>query len=576
MAYSSRREAAFLEVFSNQLLSVAEEMTAAMIRSAYSPAIRDRHDCSSALLTLAGDTVAQAADLPIHLGALVGIAKNCAEHYGLERLEPGDVLLANDPYEGASTHLNDISAIAPIFWRDRLVGFACVTAHHSDVGGARPGSETLEAETIFQEGLRLPCMLVHRRGETNSDVVRLVMMNSRTPNERSGDLRAQVGAVLKGVQRFGDLVNRYGIGRVEDGMREVLDRTEARFRATLLELPDGEFTASELLDPQRRSDAEVRITVRVSKHEQSIMLDFTGTSAQIPEGRNLPFAGLLATVNYAVRSLVDPEMPANDGFFRSVDVVAPSGCLVNPRYPSAVSGRVSTAQYVAATIFQAVASAWPGRAVAGCDGRRKVIFSGIDPRDGAFFVYHESNAGGVGAHQAGDGLDGAVAHVIQILNLPVEILELRYPLSIARLELLTDSGGAGRWRGGAGVRRDYVVEAEVISCSLVSERSNMPMWGLEGGAEAPPGRFVVNPGRDSERCVNPMIETTIVLRKGDVLSVQTAGGGGFGDPRDRPLDCVIRDVREGRVSPRVAREEYGRVDEGRQEAGSYEPGAVVR
>lgn len=547
----------FVEILGSYLLSAAEEMSAAMFRSAYSPAIRDRHDCSSAILTLDGETIAQASDIPIHLGALVGVVSDAVGNYGIDRLREGDVLLANDPYLGSSTHLNDISALAPIHVNGRLVAFASVTAHHSDVGGTHPGSESMDAANIFQEGIRLPCLLAYRDGSPQKEILDLIVLNSRTPAERAGDLRAQIGAVLKGTQRFVQLVDKYSLDRVQEGMAILLDHTEARFRTMLAPLADGTFTAVEELDAARDTGAPVRIQVRIEKRRDQIRLDFSGTTPQLPEGRNVSYGGLLATVHYALRSLVDPAMPANDGFFRAVEVEAPKGSLINAAPPFPVSSRVSTCQHIAGVIMKALAPGWPDRVIAGCDGRRKVIFSGPDPRSGRLFVYHESNAGGLGAHSSGDGLDGTMAHVIQILNMPVEALELAYPLAVRRLELMQDSGGAGRWRGGAGVRRDYVALGDDARCTLVSEQSNKRMWGLFGGGPGGRGRFVFNPGSLDERELDSTKLAWVKLRGGDVLRVETTGGGGFGPPHERPVDVVLRDLTEERISPAAAWDLYG-------------------
>ncbi|MDE3100796.1 MAG: hydantoinase B/oxoprolinase family protein [Chloroflexota bacterium] len=547
----------FVEVLSSYLVSAAEEMTAAMVRSAYSTAIRDRKDCSSVLLTGAGEIAAQAADVPVHLGGLAGVVGNAVKRYGVNRLRDGDVLLANDPYQGSSSHLNDISAVCPIWLDGHLAMFAAITGHHADVGGRSPGSESVDSEVIYHEGIRLPALLAYRDGEPCNEVLELIGLNSRTPAERAGDLRAQVGAVLKGRQRVLEIAAKYGTAAVLDGIASLLSYTERRFRNALAARPDVEFSATESLDPDRQTGRPIAIAVRVEKRGDRIRLDFTGTSAQINEGRNVPWTGLVSAVYYALRSLVDPGLESNSGFFRAVEIVAPEGVLVNAQPPAAVSARVSTAQHIAGVIFKAFASQWLEQVVAGSDGRRKVIFSGVDHRDGTFFVYHESNAGGVGAHANGDGIDGAMAHVIQMNNLPVEALEIAYPLHVQRLELIPDSGGAGRWRGGAGVRRDYQVLGEEVHCSLVSEKSNDRLWGLCGGHAGARGRFVVNEGTPRQWEPDSSKLAAIELTRGETLSVQTGGGGGFGDPAERPIDIVVREVSEGRLTIHGALEDYG-------------------
>jgi N-methylhydantoinase B len=499
-------------------------------------------------VTRSGEIVAQAADVPIHLGGMSQVVGGVVAHFGMRGLRRGDVLISNDPYLGACSHLNDITAICPVWIGRRLELFVCVTAHHADVGGRRPGSESVDSESIFQEGIRVPGLLAFRGGRLVEATVDLIKANSRTPDERVGDLRAQIGAVLRGSARLGELVDRYGAAQFVGGLDAVLNASERHFRLALRELDDGRFTACESLDPVRSSGVGVEIHVEVAKCGDSVEVDFAGTSAQVPEGRNVPYAGLVSAVLYAMKALVDPAVPANSGFYRAVAVRAPEGSLVNCEFPAGVSTRVGTAQHIAGAIFKAVSGAWGDRVVAGCDGRRKVIFSGLDSRSRKYFVYHESNAGGVGAHAHGDGISGAMAHVIQMMNLPVETLEVEYPLRVRRLELICDSGGAGRWRGGLGVRRDYEVLCDEVECTLGSERTNERMWGLAGGLPGERGRFVVDEGMTSEWEPDSSRVASVRLVAGQTLSVKTAGGGGYGDPRGREGWRVDEDRRAGLVS----------------------------
>ncbi len=544
------------QVIARMLDSAAEEMDVALVKTAFSPGIKERTDCSTAVFTPGGEMIAQAAHAPIHLGALSALVAEIRRRHGRQAFRPGDIYMTNDPYTGGGSHLNDLVLVAPVFHVRRLVAVVGNIAHHSDVGGAVAGSEYANSASIYQDGLRVPPVRLARAGTVDPDMVDFFIHNSRLPEERRGDIQAQVGAIHIGIRRVLEIVDRYGAPALGAAMTELLDYGERRVRAALREVPDFSVSGEEVLDPDKRTRAEVRIAVRVVKRGDAIAFDFAGTTPQLEEGRNVPESALLASVYYAVKALLDPTLPTNAGYYRAISVSAPPGCLINARPPAATGTRVGTSQFIVNAIFQAMAPLFPLRAITGCDGRRKIIFTGIDDRTGRFFVYYESLSGGSGARHDKDGLSGTMVHMMNVTNLPVECLELEFPLRVEQVRLRCDSGGAGRHRGGLGVRRDYRVLTERARMTMIAERTMVPNWGLDGGGGGGLGAFVIDPDSGDERRVESRVGD-VELRRGQVASIQTAGAGGYGDPRERPPGQVLADVLEGKVSVDAAREQYG-------------------
>jgi len=544
-----------MQVIGKLLDSAADEMDVALVKTAFSPGIKERADCSTAIFTPGGEMIAQAAHAPIHLGALASLVDEIQTRHGRNAFRPGDIYMTNDPYTGGGSHLNDLVMMAPVFAGRRLVAVVGNIAHHSDVGGAVAGSEYANSLSIYQDGLRVPPVRLARNGVVDPDLVDFFVHNSRLPEERRGDIQAQVGAATIGVRRILEIVDGYGAPALAEAMAELLDYGERRVRSALRDAPDFDVSAEELLDPDRRG-GPVRIAVRAVKRSDAIAFDFTGTSSQIEEGRNVPLSALRASVYYSVKALVDPTLPTNAGYYRAISVAAPPGCLINARPPAAVGTRVGTTQFIVNAIFQALAVIFPTRVITGCDGRRKIIFTGSDPRTGKFFVYYESLSGGSGARHDKDGLSGTMVHMMNVTNLPVEALELEFPLRVERVQLRTDSGGAGRYRGGLGVRRDYRILTEHARMTMIAERTSVPNWGLDGGQGGGLGAFVIDPAAAQEQRVDSRMGD-IELARDQVASIQTAGAGGYGDPRGRPEALVLADVLEGKVSVEAARRDYG-------------------
>ncbi|MCT2584482.1 hydantoinase B/oxoprolinase family protein [Actinophytocola sp. S1-96] len=547
-----------VQVIGNAMLSVAEEMGAVLRRASYSTNIKERADCSTALFDARGRLVAQAEHIPIHMGSMKGLVTELLDTVGADGLRDGDVYITNDPYTGGGTHLPDITMAAPVFLAGRLVGFSANIAHHSDVGGHVPGSNSGDSTSIFQEGLRIPAVRFMVGGTVNEEVVAFVTLNSRLPEERRGDLLAQLAAVHTGGRRFADLHDKYGSETVVAASEQLLEYARKRLELAVGAIPDGVYTAADWLDADEPGQEPIRVRAAVTVRGAELSVSFDGTGRQANVAINVVRSALEATVYYALKAALDPDIPANGGFFDAVAIDAPEGSIVNPRSPAPVAARTDACQRIADVLLAALAKAVPDRVPAGSHSSiTYVTFAGTDAD---FFVYPEVIAGGAGARPDRDGLDAVQVHVTNSSNLPIEALELEYPLRVETYELITDSGGAGEYRGGLGVRRDIRVLADHATFSAHADRQTFPPQGLAGGRDGSTGRFVLRPGTDTEQVLPGGRVSGIALRAGDVLRIESPGSGGYGDPHARPAESVAADVRQGRVSAESARDDYGRSD----------------
>ncbi|HEU0164205.1 MAG TPA: hydantoinase B/oxoprolinase family protein, partial [Thermomicrobiales bacterium] len=496
-----------VEVISHAVSSIVEEMGETLVKASYSNNIKERRDCSTALFDAQGRTLAQAEHIPIHLGSLMGIVGEILLRYPLDAIQEGDAFVGNDAYTGGGTHLPDIVIATPIFFAGEIVGWASNLAHHADFvdrGG----------QHIFQEGLRIPPIRFQRDGEIIQDVLDLILLNCQVPDERRGDLRAQVAANRVGVVRFQGLCAKYGVEMVRATGEALLDYAERQTRAGILRIPDGVYTFSDKLDATGLDeilDLHVSITVRGDE----MWLDFDGNPPQVRGGLNMVWTALLATVYYAAKTVIDPEILPNAGLYRPIHVSAPSGTILNCVPPAGVNGRTTTCQRVVDLIHGAFAEAMPDRIIAACNGTNSGLsFHGIDPRTGKFYYYMESMGGGFGARATKDGLDGVQVHITNTSNLPVECLEVEHPLLVERYELVNDSGGPGTWRGGMGIhRRVRVLDHEAISGKGATREKTAP-WGLFGGLEG--GRMSVTSSTSDEP-----VGRQWKLRAGDAISMRT-------------------------------------------------------
>ncbi|OGA46786.1 MAG: hypothetical protein A3G24_22700 [Betaproteobacteria bacterium RIFCSPLOWO2_12_FULL_62_13] len=534
------------EVMARYLIAASEEMAATLMRTAFSPNIKERADCSTAIFDVAGQVVALAQRVPIHLGSMVGAVDEILKRFPREKIRPGDMFVANDPYNGGGTHLPDINVIAPVFFHGELVAYVANIAHHADVGGMVPGSQASVCKSIFQEGLRIPPVRIMREGEVNADVLDLILLNSRTPGERSGDLKAQFAANTVGIRSVLRLFERYGVKDTRETIAAYLDFTERRFRAAINRLPHGRYEAEDFLDGNAEGET-CRIRLALTVAPDRLVCDFSGSDRQLESARNIPYRALLATVYTVAKSMLDPDVPANAGYYRTLDITAPPGCVVNSTPPAAVGCRANSSTVLGDVIADALSQAMPDKALAASGPHHVYVLAGTNPRTGGYFVDYESLAGGMGARATHDGLDGVRVHASGSSNLPVEALEHAYPLRVERYALRNHSAGTGRYRGGMGVIREYRVLGDDIVVSLSSERQHVPARGMAGGGPGACGVFILNPDTSRERIL-PSAAGEIALPRGSVLRICTPGGGGYGRPAERPAEAIERDKGENRIA----------------------------
>jgi N-methylhydantoinase B len=544
------------EVIGSLVMAVAEEMGATLIKTGYSPNIKERADCSTAIFDASGQVIAQAPRIPIHLGSMLGTVAEIVKRHPLHTLRPGDVIVANDPYNGGGSHLPDLNFISPVFDGDVLYAFVANLAHHSDIGGMVAGSECADCRTIFQEGLRIPPVKLVRAGVLDEDLLNLFLLNTRTPRDRLGDFRAQLAANRVGVRGLEEIRAKYGRETLLAHMAELVDYAERRIRSAIAALPDGTYVCEDMIDSDGVEGRPVRVRVALTVRGDQLDLDFAGTDPQVGSARNVPYNALAATVYCVVKCLLDPGLPSNAGYFRAITIRAPEGSLVNPRPPAAVGVRSLSCAIIGDVVAGALSQAMPERALAFSGPHAQILPSGLDPRTGEFFVDYETFAGAYGARPYKDGLDAVRIHASGASNLPVECLEHSFPLRVERYELRQDSGGAGTFRGGLSVRRDYRILADEATVALSGERQVRAAGGLHGGRPGALGRYILNPGTPDEK-VLPSTIAAYPLRRGDLLVVLTPGGGGWGDPRARDLALIARDLREERISRAAAEREYG-------------------
>ena len=545
-----------LEVLRNACVAVAEEMNATLVRTAYSPNVTERRDCSTALFDADGEMIAQAETMPVHLGAMPFSVAAAVDAFDLG---PGDSVLLNDPYRGGA-HLPDLTLVTPVFADGELVAYAANRAHHADIGGARAGSVAADSTEIYQEGLRIPPVKLHEGGETNEAVVDLLLANVRTPDERRGDLRAQEAANETGRERFLDLVDRYGADTLRAALDAIKDYSERRMRAEIAALPDGTYRFADALDDDGRGNRNLPVEVAVAVSGDSVRVDFDGTAPQTEGPINAVFAVTASATYYAVRCVTDPDIPPNEGCYRPVDIDAPEGTIVNPTLPAAVvGGNLETSQRVTDVVLGALAGAAPESAVAAGQGTmNNVTVGGIDPRDDSPYAFYETEGGGFGGRAGLDGMDAVHVHMSNTMNTPAEVLETAYPLRVRRYELRPDSGGAGEFRGGLGLRRDIEIRGDRATVSLLAERHESQPYGLVGGDPGASGAaFLLSDGSNSDADAERLPAKVVrELDAGEVLSVRTPGGGGYGDPADRDESAIWRDLRLGKLTPERAREVY--------------------
>lgn len=530
-----------VEVVGSALSTIVEEMSETLVKAAYSPNIKERRDCTASLFDAEGQAIAQdEGGSPLHLGSLMGIVSALREQYPLDQIRPGDVFIGNDPYTGGGSHLPDIVLATPIFVDGELTAWAATLAHHADFGDRGHAH-------IFQEAIRIPPVHLVREGVRQDELLQLILLNCQVPEERIADLRAQEAALRVADTRYRELCERYGVDVVRAIGAELLDYTERRTRAAILEFPDGEYSFEDRFDCPELDD-ELTLRVRIVVRGDQMLFDFAGNPPQVRASVNVVWTGLYAAVYYTIKTLIDPDIAPNAGLYRPVTIEAPAGSIINCSAPAAVNGRSETCQRIVDLIQGALAPAVPERITGASNGANTgVHFSGHDRARGRDFVYLETIGGGSGARYNKDGLDGVQVHMTNTSNLPVESLETEYPLMVEAYEFTEDSGGTGEHRGGMGIRRRIRAEAEDVHFWLDTSRQKSQPWGVFGGGPGASARCTLSDD------ATPIDHGYTVLQPGQWASIETAGAGGYGDPAAR-LDAALEaDVRDGRVSAETAR-----------------------
>jgi len=512
-----------LEVLRHAFEGVADEMGAVLRRTSYSPNIKERADCSAAVFSPSGELVAQAEHIPVHLGSMPASVAAALDAY--PRLEPGDQVLLNDPWAGG-THLNDYTLVAPVFAESVLLGYAANRAHHTDVGGMAPGSIPAGATDVFAEGVRVPPVLLYRGGRVDEGTLRFVAANSRTPEERRGDLLAQAGANARGGARMIELAAAYGADTLFEAHAALADYADARVAAALAGLPRGEWTSTDVLDDDGAGSGPIEIFCTLRIDDEGVEIDFTGSAPQTRGGVNAVAAVARSAACFVLRCLVPADVPVNEGCWRRLRVNAPAGTVVNARPPAAVgAGNVECSQRICDAIFRAFAQAAPHLVPAASQGTmNNVLVGGVDDA-GRPFSYYETIAGGAGAGPWGDGASGVHTNMTNTRNTPIEALEHSYPFRAITYELREGSGGRGRHNGGDGVVREFDVRAPHAVVTLMTERRLRGPWGLGGAADGAPGRDFLDGERVAGKVVRP-VEGRARVR------VETPGGGGWGAPAE--------------------------------------------
>lgn len=551
-------DAITLEIMSNALRSITDETFIALMKSAYSTNIKERRDHSTAIIDPHGRLVVQsAAALPIHIASMSGLMSCLLEKYGHD-IREGDMFVANDPHTAGGTHLPDINYAMPVYVQGELLAFICNIAHHADVGGMAPGSMAGGMSEIFQEGLRIPVIKLFREGELQQDILDLLLLNVRVPEERRGDHYAQIAACRLGQRRLLEVVDTYSLERVRVSFDAIMSRTEKRFRHAIEGVPDGEYHFIDVMDGDGIDTYDIPIEVTITVRGAHITFDFTGTSAQVPGNINVTFNATQASVCYALKALLDPEVPSNQGVLDVADIICEPGTLLNGAFPAPVASRAHTCQRIIDVVLGALAEALPDKVVAAANGANTTaVFSGTDPRTGSAYLYLETLGGGMSARPTKDGKDGVQVHITNTSNLPVEAIEMEYPLQVEEYSLVQDSGGAGRFRGGMGLRRVLRPVGHDCIFNGVGERFRQQPWGLFGGQAGASGKFEMRDATGSDiRLADKPGE--VFVKRDQAIIVQTPGAGGFGPPGERDSESVATDRRSEKFSSQYLTRHYGK------------------
>lgn len=547
-----------LEIIREQLIAAAEESFIALGRSSQSPIIYEVLDYACAITDHSGDIIAQANGVPGFLGTLTFAVKAILEKFPAESIVPGDVFMNNDPYRGGGNHLSDVALIAPIFYEDTLVAFAVNKAHWTEVGGMAAGSWTTDSTEIYQEGLQFPAIRLYQGGEIIQSLVDLIAANVRTPEATLGDMFAGVASLRRAEKRVIEICQQYGLSAVQESIRSSLDQGEVLARRALATLPKGEFSAEEWMDDDGLSDTPVYVCVKVTITNDAFVADFTGSSPQVPGPINCTRTRLQSACRTIFKAITDPSTPVNDGWFRPVEIICPEGTVFTAQRPAPVSTYWETGAYAVDLLWQALFPVLPDRLTAGhhlsvCG----TLIAGFDEA-GERFILVEPQAGGWGAGATKDGENGLVpVGDGETYVIPVEVCETRYPLLVDQYTFNQTPAGHGRYRGGLGLIRDYRLLADEALLTTTFGRHKYPPWGANGGGDGSPNGVEVFVAGESEPMLWRGKIARHVIRRGDVARMVTGGGGGYGDPKERPEDEILEDLKNGYISMNTAIEVYG-------------------
>ena len=534
------------EVVRNKLDGIANEMELTLLKSSFSPIVKEGLDASASLFTLEGETLAQAVAIPIHLATLIPCVASILAEFPLDTMREGDIYTMNDPYLGG-THLPDFAVIMPVFHNGRPIAFSATMTHHQDVGGMTPGSVPTDATEVFQEGIRIPPLKLMEAGKPNATLMKILRRNVRIPDTFEGDLNAQIAACHVGARRLAALAEVQGSNHLTSIFAELLDRSEAMTRAALSEIPPGTYRYVDHLDNDGVDlDQRVRIEVAVTVADGAMEVDFTGSSGQVRGPFNCVPSGSKAAACYAVRAITDPSIPTNGGCFRPIKLILPEGSVVNPKEPAPVNARTATIKRVTGAILAAFAEALPDRVPADSGGEMLLLAFGGSRPDGSRYVTGELLASGSGASAAKDGIDVIETDATNCMNLPVEAMEMDAPIRIHRTALRQGSGGAGARRGGLGIVREYEILHGEVRFTHRGERHYCPARGRQGGVDGATAHSVIHRANGKTEVIPSKLVTT--LMQGDRVTVETAGGGGYGAPDQRDPEAHAGDIADGKVS----------------------------
>ena len=550
-----------LQVIQARMAGIVQEMQNSLFRTGFSTIIRESQDASCAILNVQGEVVAQHVVLPLHMGAFPACARGVLKNFTASDIHDGDGFITNHPYLGGSPHAPDMAVLTPIFYRGAWVGFAANIAHKSDIGGPVPGSCWSQAREIYQEGLHLPPLKYVSRSEPSRDIEAIIGANSRTPELVVGDMRGQVGACRLGERRFQEMMERYGSETVLASYEHLFDFTEAKVRSEIDSWPDGVGTGERFVDSDGiELDKPVRIHVRIEKKGKELLFDFTGCADQTKGPANIRPTVVRAACSYCLTCLVDPRLAINHGLARVIEMRFREGSVVNPRFPAPVNTYNPTVHALVEALLEAFSQLTPHKKVADGCSSRSIIIGGRSNKTGKGYVQYEIFGGGSGARIGKDGVSGTNVNQSNARITPIEIIESEFSTRLRRFELIPDSGGAGKFRGGLGFIREYEFLDHEARFSLRSTKHTVAPKGIEGGLPGKTGWCAVNPKTEKEKIL-PSRYSDHAIHPGDVVRLETPGGGGLGNPLERDPTMVRNDVRNGYVSKERAEELYGVVIE---------------